>query len=198
MGLGLRFAEGAHSFPRSSRWFEGLDRFQQVCAGLMVSQLILVFCSVTALRSSSLQNREGREGGDIVTKGVGASLLLLAFEAVFACSVGVRNQRHFLEYFENGIWQTCRAWSSLLPSPHPSHPRSARTVVYSACFSNTWQWAGVAAVFAIPSVPYQVRGMGLWTSWVLPIGTWHFAFAVLSLHKAGETASDYWQRLGGD
>lgn len=98
MGLGLRFAEGAHSFPRSSRWFEGLDRFQQVCAGL-----ILVFCSVTALRSSSLQNREGREGGDIVTKGVGASLLLLAFEAVFACSVGVRNQRHFLEYFENGI-----------------------------------------------------------------------------------------------
>lgn len=53
--------------------------------------------------------KQREEKVEMLTRGVGASLLLPGFEAVFVCNVAERNQRHFLEYFENGIWQTCRS-----------------------------------------------------------------------------------------
>lgn len=48
--------------------------------------------------------------------------------------------------------------SSLLLVPAT---RSLRGQWFIQPVSQTQQWAGVAAAFAIPPVPHQVRGMGL-------------------------------------
>lgn len=110
-----------------------------VCrADCLTSTNLMLILSVTAGRSSShLNQREKEEKVEMVTKGGGASLLLLAFETLFACNASEEKSRYFGRYFYSLKWNltSLEGWSGRFCSSQSSTVCTDN--IYSACFSNT-------------------------------------------------------------
>lgn len=202
-GPGFALCRRSLLLPRKKQVVGGLGQGMSVdvrrADGLTSTNLMLILSSAAG-RSSSHQTRERRrrKWRWWQREKEQASSCWLLRQCVHVMPVK-KNEGILGGIFtiKTGLWQAWRVGQ--VSSAHPSRLQSAQTVyIHSACFSNTWQWAGVAALFAIPSTHHLVRGTGLWTSWVLPVHAQCFAFAVLSLHKAGEKVADYQQRLSDD